>query len=335
MQYAISMRFGSMPVDAQECDYTSFITQGLLCPHCTRTVYLVRGCDRPKHERKLKSGESIPVKESVIPAHFAHHSTDKKLIETCELRSSKLTATQRQALVVVARGQIALKFRRKFFAMVKTSPKLYDTETVPLVLLSLWQKASLKQPIAAKAQLATLVDLIVTNFAHPAQIKKVKTQIPEAIDRWVDQFQEDREGIPHMYREMLDGWMNVLDKQMQNLIVCEALHYLVQKPQVKELRRMIECALYAWALAEAARDHYGDMTKSVTLAQRERIYEQVVFDRNSFDADFLKAMARAVRKMIGVNKEEFENLFFFVRDDIIQMLSFVDWPKEFEDREVN
>jgi hypothetical protein len=211
---------------------------------------------------------------------------------------------------------------------------LYDVEAAPLVLLSLWQKASLKQPIAAKAQLATLVDLIVTNLTHPAQIKKVKAQIPEAIDRWANQFQEEREGIPQVYREMLDGWMNVLDRQMQNLIVCEALDYLVQKPQTKELRVMIECALYAWALAEAARDHYGDITKSVTLAQRERIYDQVVFDRNSFDANFLRAMVRAVRKMIGVNKEEFENLFFFVRDDIIQMLSFVDWPKEFEDREV-
>jgi hypothetical protein len=337
MQYAKSLRFAGMLLDAQECDYTDFINHGLRCPNCSGTVFLVAGSQRELHSRKLKSGESVTVKGSIVPAHFSHHSTDKAQIADCELRSAKMTQVQRQAFQAQARGQVARIFRQKFFAMVKTSIKLHDFDSTDKVLLDLWQRASLKQPIAAKAQLTTFIDMLCRQFVIPGQIKHSKEGLSNAIERWGEQVVDPKQ-IPARYQERFKSWANALDRQMQCLIVAEAIDYVCHKSQKALLQELMKCALYSWILAHS----YASLISAQGLTSRartEEIYntlmvEAVVFNQQLIsDEEMAQAMVRTTRQLIGLDREEFELIFLFVRDDIVQILTFVDWADEFEKRE--
>lgn len=338
MQYAKSMRHAGMLLYAPECDYTDFINQGLRCPNCSGTVFLVAGSDRGIHNRKLKSGESVQVKGSIVPAHFSHHSTDKAQIADCELRSERMTQAQRLVYQSQARGQVARIFRQKFFAMVKTSIKLQDVDQVGAVLTTLWQKASLKQPIAAKAQLMTLVDMIANQFAKPGQMSHSKEGLNYALEKWSNQIASDPKSVPIVFQDQFKAWSNVLDRQMQVLIVGEAIDYVCHKSQRKLLCIFVECGIYAWVLAQASCDAMSQ-SGYVSQKQRTQIYNNLANDfvSNSIlrDNEMIPAMIRTTRMLIGLNKEAFDVLFSFVRDDIVQVLTFVNWADEFEKREVN
>jgi hypothetical protein len=338
MQYAKSLRFAGMLLDAQECDYTDFINHGLRCPNCSGTVFLVAGSQRELHSRKLKSGESVAVKGSIVPAHFSHHSTDKTQIADCELRSAKMTQVQRQAFQAQARGQVARIFRQKFFAMVKTSIKLHDFDSTNTVLLDLWQRASLKQPIAAKAQLTTFIDMLCRQFTIPGQIKHSKEGLDYAIEKWGNQITENPNGIPEIYRSQFKSWSNVLDRQMQCLIVAEAIDYVCHKSQKTVLQELMKCALYSWILGHSSNDIL--IRKGfVSQQQKTDIYNTLMFESVAHDlrlieeSEMLQSMIRTTRQFIGLGREEFEAIFMFVRNDIVQILTFVNWSDEFEKRE--
>jgi hypothetical protein len=249
-----------------------------------------------------------------------------------------MTPIQRQAFQAQARGQVARIFRQKFFAMLKTSIKLHDFESANTVLLDLWQQASLKQPIAAKAQLATLIDMLCHQFTIPGQVKNSKEGLDYAIQKWGNQVAESPDSIPEMYREQFKSWSNVLDRQMQTLIVCEALDYLCHKSQRLVLQELMKCALYSWVLGQSSCDILSQRGL-VSNQEKADILNTLMFDSIVYDKRFinenemLQAMIRATRQLIGLNRDEFEIIFMFVRDDVVQILTFVDWANEFEKRE--
>lgn len=336
MQYAKSLRFAGMLLNAQECDYKDFINHGLRCPNCGGTVFLVAGSERQVHSRKLKTGESVSVKASVLPAHFSHHSTDRSQIADCELRSARMTSVQRQAFQSQARGQVARIFRQKFFAMLKTSIKLQDCDSINTILLDYWQRASLRQPIAAKAQLFTLVDMLCRQFKSSGQLKHSKEGLERAIERWGNQIIEKPGSIPFPYREQFKSWSNVLDRQMQTLIVSEALDYLCHKAQSDVLRHMVECAVYNWIMARSTMSALVLKKGHISKDELAVIYDALMPHSqhpNLSASELSNAMVNSTRSLIGLDCEEFEALFAFVRDDVVQMLTFVSWADEFEKRE--
>lgn len=341
MQSAKSIRFGGLLLDADDCDYTDFINHGLVCPICTGTVFLVSSANRGKHSRTLKSGESVAVKESIIPAHFAHHhhNADKSAVANCELRSAKMTNAQRQVFEAKARGQIARLFQQKFWRMLQTSIKLTAINEAPVLLLDLWQQASLRQPIAAKAQLAVLIDMLARQFSKAGQVAHSKEGLEGSIDDWATKICGHPEGIPQRYRAQFKAWLNVLDRQMQVLIVSQAMDFVCHKKQEKILLRLVELGVYNWVLAESS----CSILKSagaVSSSLRGYVYNRLMQEESvacvahqpSHASDSMRpAMVRTIRLLIGLDREAFEALFMFVRDDIVQSLTFVDWATQFEE----
>lgn len=340
MQSAKSIRFGGLLLDAEDCDYTDFINHGLVCPICTGTVFLVSSASRGKHSRTLKSGESVSVKESTIPAHFAHHhNADKSAIANCELRSAKMTNAQRQVFQAKARGQVARLFQQKFWRMLQTSIKLTAIDEAPVLLLDLWQQASLRQPIAAKAQLAVLIDMLARQFSKAGQVSHSKEGLEGAIEEWGIKISRNPKEIPQRYKSQFKAWLNVLDRQMQTLIVSQALDFICHKKQEKILFKLIELGVYNWILAEsscAILESQGAVSGSLRGQVYNRLMQEesvaCVAHQLSQATDSMRpAMVRTTRMLIGLDREAFEALFMFVRDDVVQSLTFVDWATQFEE----
>jgi hypothetical protein len=294
---------------------------------------LVAGTHREVHSRKTKAGNSVTVKASDISAHFSHHSNNKLLIADCELRSQSITPTQKKAFQAQARGQIAKIFRQKFFRMLKTSIKLPDVEAVNPVLVGLWQIASVKQNRAAESQLNTLIQLLAERFAQTRQIEKTKDSLQPSIEKWIKLLKDDPQSIPASYREQFEQWSNVLDQRMQVLIVGQAIEYLVQKAQIPVLDQLVRCALYSWILAQASHEYYRlDRLQS---SERSALFDRLSARAEETDEEgFNRAMVLVCRSLIGMNENAFDVIFSFVREDILQMLVFVDWADQFEKSEI-
>lgn len=340
MLSAKSIRFGGLLLDAEECDYNDFINHGLVCPICTGTVFLVSASNRGKHSRTLKGGESVSVKESVVPAHFAHHhNADKSAVANCELRSTKMTDAQRQVFQAKARGQVARLFQQKFWRMLQTSIKLTAIDEAPVLLLDLWQQASLRQPIAAKAQLAVLVDMLARQFSKAGQVAHSKEGLEGAIGDWAVKVSGDPKSIPQRYKAQFKAWLNVLDRQMQTLIVSQAMDFVCHKKQEKILLKLVELGVYNWVLAESSCSIL-ESAGAVSGSLRGQVYNRLMQEESvacithqlSQATDSMRpAMVRTTRLLIGLDREVFEALFIFVRDDIVQSLTFVDWATQFEE----
>jgi len=334
MQYAISIRFGGMPISASECDYNSFHNHGLRCPDCGGTVFLVRQASREKHSRKLKSGESVDVSGSEIPAHFSHHNSESREVIDCELKARRMDPQRLERIQTQARGQIARKFRSKFYSMLKTSIKGFDLGESDKVLCNLWQAASIKNPTSATAELEFLIEALTTQFALPQQRDNTKRGLGDALDRWVQMAESETQRIPTHYRDRLINWVSVLDRKMQVMISCEAIDYVCQNSQRPVLKELIRTGLFCWIVAEARCGYSG--LRDGQLAKRAEIYNELIQPTKTelLGQDFQIELVKACRILIGMGSQEFESVFYFVRDDVAQLISFVNWGEEFDSREV-
>lgn len=112
---------------------------------------------------------------------------------------------------------------------------------------------------------------------------------------------------------------------MQEMIVCEALDFVCQKMQSPILLKLIESSLYCWVLADSVSLLHGNSSD-----RRIREFNKIGY--NSIDAidGMAKAMTISCRQLIGMDKQEFELVFYFIRDDVMQALSLIDWPGQFE-----
>jgi hypothetical protein len=319
MQIAKAIRWGGMPVDATECDYSTFLNDGLLCPICNGTVFLVSSSTRESHKRKLKNGDTREVKQAQIPAHFSHHKADKIRNEECELRAAKITPVQRQQMYAQARGQVANKFRHKFWGMVKTSVKVSPDDFGDALLTVLLRASSLGD-MRTKSLLRLLVQTLSIQFAKPVQLAHTKDTIEPAIAGWAKQA-EDLDKVPLAYRDAFRSWSNQLDMRMQVMIVSEALDYISTKAQRPILEELVMIGIYNWILANAGAKFYSKRTKL-------SVFNDIVLTESE-DQEFSKLTIAAARELVGMDNNQLELLFSFVRDDIGQILTFVDWPNQF------
>jgi hypothetical protein len=322
---ALSIRYGGLLVDAADCNYESFKNLGLLCPICKKSVFLVSASNRETHTRKRKDGRTTQVRECTVPAHFNHHHdvSESEVLE-CELRSQTLTQTHRIAIAAKARGQRIKTMQRHFWKICKTSVKLQDIDGVPSCLELMWDKASVRAPEAKKRLYQILVQELVDQFRSQGQLEHTKATITEGIERWIKE-SHDETLTPLNMRPLLNLWRQKIDQRMQVLIVSEALDYVCQKMQQPILAKLVESGLYAWISAQAL---------SIGKDKQDRIKifnswaNQV--DITNEEEEFMICMIEVTRKLIGMDKTEFEYLFYFIRDDIAQSLTFIDWAGQFE-----
>jgi hypothetical protein len=331
MLQARSLRFGGLLVQAAECDYNSFIEQGLRCPICGGTVFLVRATSRGPYQRKTRAGDLTSVSGSEVVAHFSHHSGTAMEIANCEMRSARLTQVQVAKIKAEARGQIARIFRQKFFGMVMTSAKLdpYAAD-VGEILDDLWQQASIKQPLATRAMLELLVDMLAKDFATQADCARDGMNL--AIDKLLGWIEDPT--VPVMYRERFAQWANVLDKRMQALVVREALDFTVQRAQKPILALLVKQGIYNWILACASTRYYnvGQMDDFQRKALFTNMTAEIQLDVFARD-DYHRVMVEEARKLIGLGSKEYQGLLRFVCEDIVQILTFVDWADQFDRRD--
>ena len=329
MKEAQSIRYGGLFVNASECDYTSFKHQGLLCPICKKSVFLVAGSDRSAHQRTLKDGSVREVKQAKIDAYFAHHpDTEKASVEACELRSTQITQSQKMLVATQARGQRLKVLQAHCWKILKTSIKLVDIAETPSLLYHFWELATehYREPKAAKRMYQLLIDNLCSQFRQPAQIAHTKSTTGEGIDRWTKESQDEFLIHPSM-KGLFELWRSQLDRKMQEAITCEVLDFICQVRQQPILQALIENGIYNYILSGAV-----SAKNAKDFDERIRYYNQITPNTNGSDLYdvLLEGMILHTKMIVNANKASFESLFYYVRDDVVKSIVFTDWAGEFQ-----
>jgi hypothetical protein len=324
MKTASSIRYGGLLIDAEDCNYESFKHLGLLCPICKRSVFLVGASQRETHTRKNKDGSSTQVKECIVPSHFNHHpDVDRSQVLDCELRSQQLSQTQRLAIAAKARNQRQKTMQRHFWAIVKTSIKLQEIDEVPATIEMLWQRASVRSLEATKRLYQLLLESLRDQFVQPAQLDHTKATLNDGIGKWIADTEND-ERTPIIYQPLLKIWRQKLDLKMQEMIVKEALDFVCQKMQSPILLKLIENAIYSWLIADSMSMIHGD-----NIDKRVEEFNKIAHNLGDLGS-LSDAMVISARRLIGMDKKEFEYIFYFIRDDVALTLTLIDWAGQFE-----
>ena len=120
MQYAASIKYGGLLVNASECDYEAFRNLGLTCPHCHESVFLVQG-----HERHYKKTS----KTTEVASHFCHRpDKNQDAIALCELRVRQITSTEIGRRETKSKNQRLQLFNRHLWNILLTCYKLKHFE---------------------------------------------------------------------------------------------------------------------------------------------------------------------------------------------------------------
>jgi len=111
MDIAIAMRYGGEPIRADECNETSYLTMGLLCP-CESCKDLVRWV--PSQERTSTKGKEFSVK-----SHFAHFKAKDPVLQAlCEKRVNNLKKADLDKMARKAIQQRSSLFQRWFWEVL-------------------------------------------------------------------------------------------------------------------------------------------------------------------------------------------------------------------------
>jgi hypothetical protein len=125
MQYASSLLYGGMLVDAEKADYKDYARLLLRCPFCGEAVFLVAGKHRDEHARlSPKSKQIVLVKASSVSPAFAHFPGVAN--QNCELRSAKINSSFVARCVTKSRNQRLKIFQNHIGKAFK--PKNVDFE---------------------------------------------------------------------------------------------------------------------------------------------------------------------------------------------------------------
>ncbi len=120
MQYAASIKYGGLLVNASECNYEAFRNLGLTCPHCHESVFLVQGHDR--YYKKIS-------KTTEVASHFNHRpDKNKDAIALCELRVRQITSTEIKMRETKSKNQRLQLFNRHLWNILLTCCKLKNFE---------------------------------------------------------------------------------------------------------------------------------------------------------------------------------------------------------------
>jgi len=327
MKEAQSMRYGGLFVQASECDYTSFKHQGLLCPCCKKTVFLVAGSERSPHQRKLKDGSLREVKQARIDPYFAHHpDTEKASVDVCELRSSQITQAQKALIAAQARGQRQKALQAHCWKILKTSLKLVDIDTTPKLLYSFWGRATehYREEKSAKRMYQLLISNLCDQFRIPAQLAHTKSTLGQGIDRWFQESQDEYLVDPKM-APLFALWRSQLDRKMQEAIACEVLDFVSQIRQTPILQALIENAVYNFVLLNAVA-----IRLNTSLEDQTRLMNKITTSSDLLDEQMVENMIQITQMLSKMSKHYFERCFYYIRDDVAQAIVFTDWAGEFQ-----
>jgi hypothetical protein len=320
------MRYGGLMVDASECDYSSFKQLGLLCPICSRPVFLVQAAQREAHTRKNKDGGSVAVKESSVLAHFSHFpDVSKEEVDECELRNRQITPTQRTAIAVKAKGQRLKVLQSNLWKMLKTSFRLYYAEGTEILLADLFLEVSVMNEMRSRAYLDRLVEHCALSMMHPTNLQVVKRSFEQGCKSWAALAEKYPGNDNDFLYSGFKAWpSSIIDTKMHEAICLEVLDFLSTKMQRPILNLLIKYSIYNYASATAY------------FLQKESKIEEVLelintLDHSRFNYEQNRPFVLTVlRNLIGGGKDELSALFSYVRDDVLQAIYFTNWAQQFD-----
>lgn len=329
MKEAQAMRYGGLFVQASECDYTSFKHQGLLCPICKKSVFLVASSERSPHQRTLKNGAVSEVKQARVDAYFAHHpDTEKSSVEACELRSTQITQAQKALVAAQSRGQRQKALQAHCWKILKTSIRLTDIDATPKLLYFYWLEATMhyREEKASKRMYQLLIDNLCEHFRSPSLLAETKKNVFREIDNFVNGF-TDSSLISPRFKTLIESWKSKVDYKMQEAITCEVLDFISQIRQKPILQTLVENALYNFIVVVGAASEVErkDFRRFVWH------FNRITYDDS--DGFFQKNHENIVAftsHLSRMDNKTFESVFNGVRSDIVAAIVFTDWAGEFQ-----
>ena len=312
MQYAKSMRYGGVFVEAHKCDRESYLKLGLLCPVCNAPVFYVSGKQIPDHERKVKD-KIIPVKGSKVDAFFSHFEADK-YSEMCKAKEKPSIAAPTRKDVVDAKNNLqkqSLKlFNAHFFDILKTSPYMVSYEQdVMFYVEGLCRESD-------KSREATLSILkgIETGFGLYFRQNLSKTK--ELLDA----------GIAYTGIELL------LEQELNHQVALEALNFLATSPAKKILSNLFKKAC-AEEIQQTA-NYYDELKKD----NPDITYDEIRVKISDPDGilDYMhnnwenSSYSTALKSKFHHKSERWSSSYVFAINYILVILLSINWGKMFD-----
>lgn len=333
MDIAVSIRYGGALVKAEDCNYDSFATEGLICPCCKKSVFLVGEHERKEHQRKGKK-----VKKATVHPHFNHHSeTEKEAILACEFRVKSLTATEKSAYEHRARNQRRKILQANMWNMITSSflgSRIEEQQSFLENIVSLTDPSS---KVFNGKLLENLMSRVEKDFK--AYIRNMKSSIE--LDKIMDSWLMD----PHKYvieDSLFMGWKANLDKKMQTQITKEAIDFLCQRMQSPMLQKLLKSGvhIHILLLAKFLFISQDKELKQKYLSGELKLSGQearsIAHSDLGFEGDPNKMRNQCVEvapHILNPTEEQYEEIFLLATNSVLHILSLVDWPKGFEEVE--
>jgi hypothetical protein len=232
VKYAASLLRQGELVDATAADYGSFAEQLLHCPCCKASVYLVKGHNRSKSTRTLKSGTISEVSACEIPSFFSHHQHEDPI--ECEAYNQTLNSDSVRRSVTIARNQRLEIFRTRFIEIFLKSKSLE--------LTSLFSAANARKFIKSSRKMGVFFSNIPASLTSqaipiPFYVKPIEPAIDVSIEssyQTVSQPQLIENIMLELLTDKIDEEYQIgLDNQTQ--YASEALSFLHMPAQRKLL----------------------------------------------------------------------------------------------------
>lgn len=239
MEWAKSVLYGGMILNAKEADYKSSERLILVCPICNEGVYLVKGHTRTEHARMSpKTKEIVLVKESTIPNSFAHFHG---VAENCELKSKSINQTTIQNAVASGKGQ-RLKFIQRRFGQIAFENELEITETIEY-------QAKLKNPLLPKEGIKDMLESLKRSVADYLKQTDIEETAKKILEAAISEPDIKIMNVDNNKRKRGINWINSLEIDLHCEIVKEVGNFLLSKSGYPCLIKSMDFGFSIWELS--------------------------------------------------------------------------------------
>lgn len=321
MEYACSIRYAGLLVNAADCDYSSFKNLGLICPNCRESVFLVAGSCRAEHERKIKEGKSVSVKSCQVSPYFGHRPEKIRAeVEKCELKSASITSLDISRSLASSRNQLLRIFNQRLWSILQLCYKLEDFEAVKKFVQSGFQLAlspSLEQVWENRYQ--TLIDLLIQVYKQ--DVPRIHEESGVFLEKLIEKTQDTQIVNEPRLQAILSLWRQSINKQMHLEIYNLAVDCLGQKKHLPILQNLVVLGLYNFVVSSVIA-YDNDLPESERIIFFNRLHNQPL----ALKTETIKLVFQQINTM---SLEQFEAFASFVRDDILEAIAFTPWADGF------
>ncbi|KJH70266.1 hypothetical protein [Aliterella atlantica] len=315
MQYASSIKYGGLLIDACDCNHTAYQNLGLVCPSCHESVFLTAG-----HERYYNASNK---KTKVVP-HFSHRpDKDKKEVERCKLRIAQITTADIIKSENASRNQRLRLFNRHLWNLLRLCYKLNDFDESISFLRSGFNLVA-QNDTQGQVISQAFNELLTTIFI--SEVPRIHKESECHLEKLLEKTQDERFVPTGSLQSLLATWRQTIDKKMHVAIYNEVVDCLVAKKHQPILQNLITLGLYNFVCVTAIceRDRLA-INERITAynslhSQNVEISEAVIYE----------VFSNLVDVFTSRNSKAMEAIAGFIRDDVLEAIAFTPWAEGFE-----